>query len=81
MLLQDPDLISPVMPVEVRAQAVPRAGESWEFEEGARALLCRLWKAHAVYLGLVYCLDDRQPITVDCGLSPVHTAAVFRNGP
>ena len=76
VLLQDPDPIPPVMPVEVRAQAVPRAGGSRASGEGARALLCHPRKAHVVHLGLVYCLAERQPNPVNCRIGPMHSTVV-----
>ena len=80
VLLQDPDLIPPVLPVEVKLQAVPHAGVSWESEEGERALLCCPQKYHVVYLGLVYCLADWQSDPVNYGIIPVHSAAVCPHG-
>ena len=76
MLLHDPDPIPTLIPVEMKAQSIPRAGGLREFGEGTRALLCCLLKSHVVYLGLVSYLDDRQPAPVNCGLSPMHMAAV-----
>ena len=81
VILQDPDPIPPVMPIEVRAQAVPRTGGYQASGEGARALLCHTRKAHFVQLGLVYCLADRHLNPIYCGLSTVHAAAVCRHGP
>ena len=80
VILQDPDPIPPMLPVEVRAQAIPRAGGSQSSREGARALLCCPRKAHVLHLGLVYCLTDQQPTSVDYGLSPVHAAVVCCHG-
>ena len=58
VLLQDLDQISPVMTIEVRAQAIPHAGKSRASGERSRELIHRQRKAHSVHLGLVYCLAD-----------------------
>ena len=70
-----------MLPVEGIYQAIPRVGGPRAYGEGAGVLLRRPREARIVYLGLVYCLADRQPTLVYCGLSPVHAAAVFYNGP
>ena len=81
VLLQDPDPIPRVMPIEVGAQAIPHVGGPRVSGEGAGASLFRPRESHIVYLGMVDCLDDWQPTPVYCRLSPVHAAAVCNNGP
>ena len=80
VILQYPDPIPPVLHVEVRTQAVSRAGGYRASGEGAGAYFCRPWESHIVYVGLVYCLAHSQPTPVYCGLSPVHAAEVCRHG-
>ena len=80
MLLQDSDPTPPMLPVEVRYQAIPRVGGPRAYGEGAGVLLRRPREARIVYLGLVYCLADRQPNTVDFWISHAHAAAVCRHG-
>ena len=79
-ILQDPDLISPLLPVEVRAQAILRSGGSRASREWAMQSFRCPRKSHVVYLGLVYCLDERNPTAVNLGLSPVHLVAVCCHG-
>ena len=76
VFLQDYDPIPPVLHVEVVAQAITRVGGTWASREGAGvgASIIHTWEAHTVYMGLVYCLDDRQPTPVYCGISTVHAA-------
>ena len=81
MILQDPDPIPPVLPVEVRAQSIPRVLGTQASGEWAGASLCLPWEAHIIYLGLVYHLADHQPTPVDCGIHPMHAATVCRHGP
>ena len=81
MLFQDTDPTPPVLPVEVRAQAIPRVGGPWASREGAGASLRHPWESQIIYLGLVYCMYDRQPNPVYCGLSPVHTVVVCYHVP
>ena len=79
MLLQDTNTIPPVLPVEVLAQSIPCVGGPRAAGEGA--LLCQPQESHIVYLGLVFHMDDRQLTPLDCGIHPVHTAAVCCHGP
>ena len=58
VLLQDLDQISPVLTIEVRAQAIPHAGGSRASGERSRALSRRQRKSHSLHLGMVYCLAD-----------------------
>ena len=60
MLLQDTDLIPPVLPVEVGAQAIPRVGGPRASGEGAGSSLRCPQESHIVYLGLVYCLNGNR---------------------
>ena len=64
-LHQDLDHISPVLNIEVRAQAIPHAGGSRAYGKRSRELIHRQRKAHSVHLGMVYCLADWKPNPLD----------------
>ena len=76
MLLQDPDTIPPVLPVEVKAQAIPNVGVPLAAREGAGESLRCPQEAHIVHMGLVFCLADWQPDPFNCGLCTMHSLAV-----
>ena len=81
VILQDLYPIPPVMHVEVKSQAIPRAGISWAYREASMILLCFPQKSHVLHLGLVYCMADQKPTPVYYGIITVNTSAVYRHGP
>ena len=80
MLLQDNDPTPPVLPNEVGRQLIPHVGGPQASKEGVGESLLHLQAAVIVYLGLVYCLADRQPTPVYCRISTVHSVAMFCHG-
>ena len=68
VLLQYPQAIPAMLPVEVVTEADPSKGRPRATWEGALALGGALQKADIKPVGQVLCLTDRQQVTVDLWL-------------
>ena len=79
VFLHDSYDITPVILVEIIPEPVPSPIGTRVSREGAGELRHDFWEYEVVHLGEVFCLTDRNPVTVYCRICTVYPSLMSRH--